>query len=202
MGRYKELKGLKFNNLTVIEFLRINKHYKSVWLCECDCGNKVEVWGSSLTTGHTKSCGCYKIEVNSRKVHGKSNQPIYHSWQAMMQRCNHKSQKSYADYGARGIAVCEKWQTFKGFYDDMGDTYVDGLTIDRVDVNGGYFKENCVWSTRSTQNNNKRNNIIVTYKGCTDTLANICRKHDLNYRKTLKRIRQFKWPIEKALSTS
>jgi len=88
--------------------------------------------------------------------HGMSRTPIYHSWQQMLARCLRPAHPKYRIYGARGIKVCERWAKFSAFFEDMGATYKDGFTIERINVNGNYEPSNCVWITKSEQSKNKR----------------------------------------------
>lgn len=79
----------------------------------------------------------------------------YHSWVAMKQRCNNPNNKAYIHYGGRGITYCEEWETWEGFYKDMGER-PQGYTLERVDVNGNYEPANCVWLESKKQQANKR----------------------------------------------
>lgn len=96
---------------------------------------------------------------------------IYGTWYSMKQRCNNPNSKSFHDYGARGITYPEKWESFAGFKEDMQIGYGNGLMIDRIDNSKSYSKDNCRWVDRKTQNNNKRSNIVLTYKNKTLPLA-------------------------------
>ena len=175
MARYKNLLGIKFGNLEVVSFQGINKHGGATWLCICDCGNSTIVDTNSLTSGHTKSCSCL------HNKHNLAGAPIYNSWCNMKSRCENPQNDCYHHYGGRGIKICDKWQTFKGFYDDMGLSYKEGLTIERVDTNGDYRKDNCRWATMQEQSQNKRSNRVFTVDGRTDILKNLCEIYNINY---------------------
>lgn len=164
--RALDLSGQTFCRLTV-EAIVPSVGGKRRYACRCECGNAVQVSVSNLRSGHSKSCGCLASEVNRslatqrNTVHGhnragRGNQSsTWHSWRSMRDRCLKKSHKSYADYGGRGINICDRWDEFANFLADMGER-PDGTTLDRVDVNAGYFPENCRWATRSEQQRNKR----------------------------------------------
>src|SRR3990167_10823418 len=96
---------------------------------------------------------------------------IYASWYAMKQRCNNPNNLSYKNYGGRGISYPEKWESFVGFQKDMENIYRKGLTLERINNNQNYSLDNCRWATRKEQNNNKRSNIVLSFKGKTLPLA-------------------------------
>jgi len=95
---------------------------------------------------------------------------IYQRWSGMKARCYNTRNPKYKNYGGRGIQVCDRWLSFAKFFKDMGDI-PEGMTLDRVDVNGNYEPSNCRWATPKTQSNNKTNNRTVTIKGVPRTLA-------------------------------
>lgn len=126
---------------------------------------------------------------------------IYGSWYAMKQRCNNVLNSQYADYGGRGISYPAKWESFEGFKEEMGLGYKSGLTIERVDNNKGYSKENCRWATRKEQNNNKRSNIVLSLDGETHALAIWAEKLGMGFSRL--RARWYRgWPTERILSTT
>jgi hypothetical protein len=112
----------------------------------------------------------------------------YGIWHSMKQRCLNPNQEHYSCYGGRGITICDKWLTFKGFWDDMQDGYLDTLTIDRIDNNGNYEKTNCRWATQREQHSNKRTNIIITINGVTQTFKQHCESHGINYSTAINRV--------------
>lgn len=141
--------GTRYERLLVTAYLGIQKH-RRLWECKCDCGAIMRVTTNALTTGNTKSCGCYKADL--KRTHGAHKTRTYRIWQAMLNRCR---QKQYAKYYSH-LSVCERWKTsFEDFLEDMGHA-PDGLSIDRINNSDGYFKENCRWATQSEQLRNTR----------------------------------------------
>lgn len=129
------------------------KHGKRrLWLCLCDCGKTSKVTTTHLKTGHTKSCGCME-----RKTHDMSHSKPYKAWNNMKNRCENPNVPRYKDWGGRGIVYDPRWKLFINFWNDMKADYKEGLSIDRINNDKGYCKENCKWSTRSEQQRNKRN---------------------------------------------
>lgn len=180
--KVEDLTGKKFNKLTVIRRVENTKNGQTRWLCECDCGNTKIVTGVGLRRNHVKSCGCLVKEMSGKNLikHGLSNNKVFyrlmHIRKGMKIRCYNPNNKSYSNYGGRGIKVCDEWLDkktgMKSFYDwAIQNGYKEGLTIDRIDVNGNYEPNNCRWVTNKIQCNNKTNNHIITYNGETHTMT-------------------------------
>jgi hypothetical protein len=163
MNTMKRLEGKRFGRLTVLSFHGKNKYNRSMWLCQCDCGNKKVISSNSLQQGLTRSCGCLDLEKHitnpNRTTHGFSGSRIYRIWKAMKNRCNNPNSNDYQKwYGSKGIRVCPEWNdNFWKFYNwSICHGYKDNLTIDRINPDGNYEPSNCRWTTAKVQANNKR----------------------------------------------
>lgn len=204
MGKFIDLTGQKFGRLTALRRVE-NKSKHTMWLCRCDCGNEVAVDGGNLRKGLTKSCGCYNRELASKRVktHGLSHTPLHEVWKTMKSRCLNSHTAAYRNYGAEGKTVCEEWlNDFQAFYNwAIANGYKEGLTIDRENNDKGYSPENCRWVTMKKQNNNKRNNHLITYNGKTQTIAEWADEIGIKYFTLYMRINRYHWTIEKALTT-
>ncbi len=135
------------------------KWSQRIFQCQCECWNikNIQLW--NLRNWKTKSCGCFQW-----KTHGMESSRIYYIWHSMKQRCKNINNIGYSNYGWRWITYDKKWENFVWFYEDMKDWYEEHLTIDRIDSNWNYSKENCKWATSKEQNRNKRNNILFKWK--------------------------------------
>lgn len=198
-----DLTGKRFGRLTVISRCD-DKSGKISWLCKCDCGNVKNISAGHLTSGDIKSCGCLFKELNHKTAvkHGMTEDPLYHRFTAMISRCECKTDNSYKYYGARGITVCDEWRhDFKAFYDwSMKNGYAPNLSIDRIDNNKGYSPDNCRWTTNSVQQNNKRTNVFIEYKGKRQTLTQWSRELKISYKTLKKRLVENEWSMEKVLA--
>ncbi|AUR83845.1 hypothetical protein NVP1042O_57 [Vibrio phage 1.042.O._10N.286.45.B8] len=171
--------GERFGKLVVLSEAskeeRNSRHRKMH--CKCDCGKKTMTMLFTLKNGQARSCGCVaankakerwknptekmlhqaRVQGDKNKTHGMSKHPAFQQWADMKARCNSESHKWYPSYGGRGITIDDSWCSFECFWDEMKDSWRDGLQIDRINNDLGYSKENCKWSTRSEQQRNKSN---------------------------------------------
>ena len=199
--KWINLNGKKFNRLTVLGFLTIERK----WECLCDCGKLKIVSTGNLLNGDVKSCGCLAKELllKRNKTHGKRHTREYNIYRHIKDRCYNEKSKDYINYGGRGIKVCDRWldknKGFEYFYKDMRQC-PENHSIDRIDVNGDYTPENCRWADTKTQARNKRNTIIVNYKGVEKSVIELCEELNLNYSKIISRLKRG-WLVEKAFET-
>lgn len=133
--------------------------------------------------------------------HGLRHHPLYSHWVNMKTRCLNKNNVKYKNYGGRGITICEEWFDFKKFYDwAMSNGYKQGLSIERINVNGNYCPENCTWITMIEQASNKTTNTYIEYNGIRDTVSGWTRR--MGYGKETIRERLKKgWTVERAINT-
>lgn len=159
--------GERFGKLTIQRLYKDDKGRRMAE-CLCDCGNSCTRLLSNLVKRgdlYDSNCGC---QHRTTAIHGMYKSKEYHTWRKIKERCYNPNCCDYKNYGGRGIVMCDSWlYSFKSFYDDMGPIPGKDYSIDRIDVNGGYSKENCRWATKKEQNINKRNTIYVTYRGKT-----------------------------------
>lgn len=205
----KNITGQQFNRLTVLRPVGQDSGRRVLWECLCACGNKKVVTSYSITHGLTKSCGCFNREriIKRSTTHGLSDTHFYSKWSHMVQRCNNPKTERYPLYGGRGVTI--KWKSFEDFRNDMYSSYVvhlrkygkNNTTIDRINNNGDYSKENCRWATIGQQLRNNSRTHLITYKKETLCLSDWAIKIGISIDTLATRINQYKWSIEKALMT-
>lgn len=194
-----DIVGEKFNHLTVLKY-----EGDGNWLCECDCDNKGTKSVSTYSILHdkVKTCGNCPVKIGRRKCksNSKTSYPEYDIWIMMKDRCYNQNNPRYADYGGRGIKVCDEWlYSFDNFIVDMTRRRFNGLSLDRINNDGDYCFENCRWATREEQDNNTSKNVFYTYDGQTLTLSQWAKLLNIKI-ETLHARKRYGWSTEKMLS--
>lgn len=210
--RSAKMVGKRFGALEILERAGSDKDGRALWLCRCDCGNECV-----MPTGIIKRkrhCGCQtkrlmseasknRIHARGIKTHGDSNSRLYRVFIGMIDRCEREGHVQYANYGGRGIKVCDEWRhDYSAFREwALVNGYDDGAahgecTIDRIDPNGDYSPTNCRFVSMVEQNNNKRNNRLVTMDGKTQNVTQWCRELGLNSKTVNSRIHMGWEPVE------
>lgn len=140
------------------------------------------------------------MKTSNAFKHGMRKTRIYRTWSHMKGRCNNPNDKAYKYYGGRGIKVCDRWNDFVNFQEDMGADYDDSLSIERINVNGDYKKFNCRWIKFSEQSKNRRTNRKITYKGVTKNINDWAK--DLGIKRTTLRMRldRYGYSIDKTFN--
>lgn len=170
MGKFIDMTGMTFGTWTVIAYAG-----KSKWLCQCACGNTATVVGATLRNGTSTRCrSCATAVLNKRTkvgnknniTHGQCGTRLYRIWSGMIARCEIESSSGFKWYGAKGVKVCEEWHRFETFRDwAIANGYRENLSIDRIDVYGNYYPDNCRWATTAEQSLNKRSSKANKQKG-------------------------------------
>lgn len=177
------LVGNKYGRLTVKKLSSIIKYDKK-WVCLCECGTTVVVSQGHLRSGHTISCGCLHREIITKR----KKEIIYlcRRFNSMKQRCINPNNSFYKSYGGRGIKIL--WNSFDEFYNDMGEPPTRKHSIDRIDNNGNYCKENCRWATREQQDNNKQQSVYIAYNNKTQSMSQWAKEFNMTYSMFRKRM--------------
>ena len=200
VGKYnkEEWLGKKYGNLTIIGF----EHYFTsktsswYWRMKCDCGKEIVVSPSKAIDGKTVSCGCKKVErcheltKKYRIKHGGRNERLYAIWHGMKQRCYCEAAKDYANYGGRGIVICDEWKNNYELFRNWAaaNGYSEKLSIDRIDPNGNYEPKNCRWVSMRMQAQNQRRSHNYEYCGEVRNLAEIAELSGVKYVTLYKRV--------------
>ena len=198
----KDPTGRQFGRLTVLRVNGRNRWGERLVECLCECGIIKTVVFKVLLRGETRSCRCLLRESagDRARTHGLSKTAIYRTWRNMLNRCRNPKVKCYADYGAKGITVCDEWLTFAGFFKDMGQIPFSGATIERKDNALGYSKDNCTWADRTTQAHNRSCAKWVTHQGKTLHLTDWAKLLGMKQHTLYARIFTYNWSVERAFT--
>lgn len=203
MVKSLDITGMRFGKLVAVRRNGFDqspsrKHVR--WDCICDCGSAFSTRLNALRSGGLESCGCIKRSATHKRTHNMTKTPEYQAWARIKSRCLNSKSQDYYLYGGRGIKVSAEWvDSFETFFADMGKRPANMTSIDRIDTNGDYSKENCRWANDAMQSRNKRNNVYLSFNG-----MNMCQSDwadflGLNVSTLIQRLS--KWSIEKSLST-
>ena len=192
--------GRRFGRLVVESVSRERRGKRDMIIahCRCDCGNEKEVFWQALADGRTKSCGCLSRELTTERnrrlmtKHGGSHTRLYGIFQAMHERCYRPQHMHYANYGGRGIGVCDEWRrNFAAFREwATSHGYADNLSIDRIDNDRGYSPDNCRWADARAQCNNRKTNHLVTAAGQTHAVSEWARLTGIKMTTIKERLRR------------
>ena len=197
MSRLIDLTSQRFGRLVVVARVENSGDGRARWTCRCDCGTIRIVLSDHLRRGNIRSCGC------SRRTHGqtigRTKSRAFSIWDTMVQRCTNRNRAVWKYYGGRGITVCKRWLEFVNFLTDMGNPPTKKHQLDRIDNNKGYCPSNCRWVTSKTNNRNRRNNRLITYRDQTQCLSALAEEYGIN-RQALRRRITSGWPMHRALT--
>lgn len=199
--------GRRHERLEIVEFDGIRKFGKgrsAYFLFRCDCGNEFVAQKSNVF-GKRSDCGCSK-PISDRLAPAKASQhPVHKVWWHMIDRCENRNNRSYKDYGARGIKVAQRWKTgtntltgFECFLSDMGERPA-GMTIERVSRDGNYEPGNCVWLPKGDQSKNRRNVRLVRIGDRVQTIPDWCKETGIDYWTAIRRVSRG-WPPDRAVT--
>ena len=195
--------GQTFGSLTLIDCE--SRCYRKVWIAVCSCGGTVEAEAYRFRDGSAtrcKKCGDTESGLKRRTFGGlHKGSKEYSTWSNLKTRFNNDKYVFYHRYGGRGITYCDNWDEFEGFLGDMGKAPTKEHSIDRIDNDGNYTKENCRWATPEEQANNNSANIILEYKGRSKTMATWSKELNLNYDMLRTRFESGKYTVEQAFET-
>lgn len=197
----------KVNSLTPLYFVSKTPDKLAHWVCRCDCGTLCERNTTVLRRGLTKSCGCKHYSAVAAGIshalmkhnHSQGVSPEYQAWKNMRGRCNNKNDTHYAQYGGRGIVVCDRWNEFTNFLADMGHRPLGKTSLDRIDVDKGYGPGNCEWSDSHQQARHRTDNVLITHDGRTQCLSDWAAEVGLE-RKVIQRRLKKGWSTDRAFS--
>lgn len=181
-----------------------SNNWKQYAKFKCICRSEFIAVIYRVKSGHTKTCGCLIAKRNKDRLtsHGMTKSKEYNTWINLIQRCTNPNNDHFHRYGGRGITICESWlESFENFYNDMGSPASLRHSIERIENELGYCKENCKWELAKAQSNNRSTNLKITYNNETMTLKQWTEKLNLDYYMVHQRIKKLNWSITRAFET-
>ncbi len=198
MPTFIDISGKRFGRLLVLHRVSKFGEERMLWKCRCECGNEIVTMGQSIKNGSTRSCGCArKGRISPNRSHGMRDTVTYNCWASMKNRCLNPNDESYHRYGGRGIKICERWMMFENFFEDMGER-PKGMTIERINNNQGYSKDNCKWATVQEQCRNRRSNRWIEAFGKRMLLSDLAIQQKIPMKNLWYRLNAG-WDVEEAL---
>ena len=196
MSKREDLTGQKFGRLTALKYVGAYR-----WECVCECGTIKAVQTGKLKKGETRSCGCLKLDiVHAKPKHGMWGSREYNTWAQMIARCVNPKATNYDEYGGRGIKVCDRWlESFENFLADMGER-PEGMTLDRIEVDGNYDPGNCRWATNAEQARNTRRNVYIEANGERMVIFDWAKRSGIHETTIMHRLKNG-WSPEDAVTT-
>lgn len=199
-----DVAGKVFGRLTALRRVRDGSPYTR-WLFRCSCGKEHTAILGNVTRGQVSSCGCAgsRVTIGERsRKHGHSvgykKSRTAQAWRNAKTRCFNENNAKFPDYGGRGITMCREWaDDFRSFLRDMGEC-PDGMTLERIDVNGNYEPGNCRWATTAEQARNRRNNVFVDDNGT--ILRVLALNEGISYQGLHRRVRKLGESPDQAVS--
>ncbi len=205
MGKPIDLTGRSFGLWTVVSRAESPPGYSHLqhWLCRCACGKEAVRRGSQMLYAERqgKVQSCQSCGTKQQVTHGKSKTPEYKVWAAMLDRCRNPNHHAFARYGGRGITVDSAWESYEQFIADMGQRPSADHSLDRIDNDGNYSPNNCHWTTQRTQNRNQSRNVLLTFRGVTQSVMDWAEATGLSHAAITQRIKNLGWSVEEALTT-
>lgn len=206
-----EFIGKKFNRLLLLQELPTIKtsggNSKRIGSFECDCGVVKSIEIQSVIHNITNSCGCLNKEIATKRAkernykHGEAKSSEYNAWRSMKKRCLNPKNFHFKHYGGRGIKISDEWvNSFENFINDMGKKPSKEYSLERLENNGNYTKENCIWATKMQQCQNQRTNKNIDYKGEIKCVSEWARLLNMSHEKLSYRLFKANYSIEKAFT--
>lgn len=198
MANIKDITGKRFGKLVAIKSTgKTQTRNGFLWLCKCDCGNYIEAPVGRLNGGSIRACkDCTKInhQQATKVALSRKKEKLYGVWKCMKQRCKNPNNSHYRFYGERNIKVCDEWNdSYSAFRNwAYSNGYKEGLSIERIDVNGNYQPDNCTWINLEDQAYNTRRTHYIIYDNIKIPIAKMIHDLGLPYKIVIKYFKSYK----------